>query len=187
MKQPLFRPIASIEGSEIIRWVGAEMALSGGESVGGDDVAPIQWEHPSVPYLQLDAIDLHFKDGLVLRMCSQLPDGTGYHGLMLMENIGTPLDAGEPDKTGSIFRIRELHELPPGIVKSVALQPDGSNAIIGVEFQIGAAFVRLISGEIYEQPNGTLQTIIPDESVLVQVDGRRPGEIERRSGDLHHV
>ena len=174
MKQPLFRPITSIKGSEIIRWIGVEMALSGGEFVEEDDVAAIQWEHPSMPYLQLDAVDIHFKEGLVLRMYSQMPDGTGYHGLMLMENIGTPLDAGEPDKAGSIFRIRELHELPLGIVSAVVIQQDSPNAIIEAEFQIARASIQFISGEIYERENGELQVVTPDESILVQINGRKP-------------
>jgi hypothetical protein len=174
MKQPLFRPITSIEGSEIIRWIGIEMALSGGESAGGGDVAAIQWAHPSMPYLQLDAVDIYFKEGLVLRMYSQMPDGTGHHGLILVENIGTPLDAGEPDKAGSIFRIRELHELPLGIVSAVESQQDSPNAIIEAEFQIARASIQFISGEIYERENGELQVVTPDESILVQINGCKP-------------
>ncbi len=60
-------PLSTLDGQEIVRWVGTEMAVSGGEPVDEGEptvYSPVCWYHESVPYLQLCWLDIQLADGL---------------------------------------------------------------------------------------------------------------------------
>ena len=51
---------------------------------------------------------------------------------------------------------------------------DGPNATVEVRLMVAGVEVRLVAGEVYEQPGGSLRVIEPDESILLQVNGVWP-------------
>lgn len=155
------------------------MALAGGEPVEsstGAEVAecpPPVWYHPSVPYLQLGYLDLHVADGRVFRLVAQLPDGTGYHGFYELFEP-SPEEPQTPATAAGIFRARELDCLPLGVVHLVVVRAEGPNAVIELALQVGIDTVNLIAGEVYEELDGTLRIVEPDESILLQCNGAMP-------------
>jgi hypothetical protein len=157
-----------LNGHSIARWVGTEMALSGG----GWDTGPVLWEHSSVPYLQLISIDVLLTDGSVYRVCSQADDGSSYYGLFLgsVESLDTP----SSPEVGSIYRTRELIELPVGVATVAITEIDGPDAVLRVEIVAGGRTISFWAAEVYERDGGFFDVVGCDESILVKVDGARP-------------
>ncbi|NHZ45045.1 hypothetical protein [Massilia aquatica] len=154
----------------IIKWIATEMAISDGPLGEG----PVVWEDPRIPYLQLTSIDLQLGDGSIYRMLSQFDDGTenGYFGLYLVAQdvLATPY----PAETGSIYRRRELSELPVGLASVVFLETNEPNAVSRIEIIVARQRVSCWAAEVYEREDGAFEIIEPDESILVQVNGKRP-------------
>lgn len=130
--------------------------------------------HSSVPYPQLISIDLQLDDGSVYRMLSQLDDGSGsgYCGLYLDIR-----DANESPCTfeiGSIYRTRELSEMPVGATTVAVTESDGPAAVVRMEMGVGGATISFWAAEVDERDGGSFEIGGPDESILVQVDGMRP-------------
>jgi hypothetical protein len=174
-------PVSSLDGQEIVRWVGNEMALSGGEADSwSDDGEPttafsaVRWYHDSIPYLQLTALDIHLADGRILRLLAQLDHGTGYHGFYL-----APADAGldddlSPEPPWSIFRTRVLTGLPTGIACLSSLRRDGPHAVIEFGLSIGSDTLSFMAAEVYEDFDGTFRIVEADEHILLQLNGAMP-------------
>lgn len=160
--------LTDLNGRSIARWVALEMALS----EGADGHGPVLWEHESIPYFQLVSIDIQMVDGAKYRMLSQSDDGTGYYGLYLV-SIET-LDAPTAYEEGSIFRTRELKELPLGLVTAIAAPVDGPDAGLRADIDIGAQTVSCWAAEVYEEGEGTFRIVGGDECILLQLDRARP-------------
>ena len=161
-------PIAALAGHVITRWQGTEMALAEGSSP--DE---IRWGDASVPYLQLTHLELELTSGQALRLVSQLEDGTGFHGLHLveLEHLSVLDRSANPL---SIYRDRALSELPVGTIATTELRQDGPNAIVEAKLVISGTELRLLAGEVHEQADGSLLVVEPEESILVQVNRARP-------------
>ena len=89
--------------------------------------------HSSVPDLQLISIDLQLEVGSVYRMLSQLDDGSGsgYCGLYLV--IRDAIESPCTLQIGSIYRTRELSELPVEAATVAVTEADGPNAVVRME------------------------------------------------------
>ncbi|MDQ1832544.1 hypothetical protein [Massilia scottii] len=160
--------IATLHGCSIVRWVGTEMALSEGIAEDG----PVLWDHPSVPYLQLISIDVQLNDGAVYRLLSHDDDGTGCDGLYLL--VRQAMDTPSCAESGSIFRTRELSELPIGAAIVSVTDMDGPHAVLRVDIVVGTHTVSCWAAEVYERDGGDFAIVDRDESILIQVDGIRP-------------
>ena len=165
--------VATLNGHSIARWVATEMALSEGPLGEG----PILWEHSSVPYLQLISIDLQLEVGSVYRMLSQLDDGngSGYFGLYLV--IRNAIERPCAAKPGSIYRTRELSELPVGAATVAVTETLGPHAVVRMQMDVGGATISFWAAEVDERSGGCFEVLGPDESILVQVDRMRPAPL----------
>jgi hypothetical protein len=167
-------PIAALTGHVVTRWQGTEMALT--EGLSPDD---IRWEDASVPYLQLTQLEFQLASGQAFRLVSQLEDGTGFHGLHLVELEHLSV-LNCSDNPSSIYRDRALSELPAGKIATAELRQDGPNAVVEAKVVISGTELRLLAGEVHEQADGSLLVVEPEESILVQVNRARPNpSIER--------
>lgn len=144
------------------------MALAGDE-----DRLPIRWEDPSIPFLQFTWLDLQLDTGQVLRLISQMEDGSGHHGFYL-EETDELAELRVVDDPSSIFRDRTLTELPLGEIEIVELRMDGPNAIVEMRLALSGAKLRLVAAEVYEEHDGSVRIVEHDESILIQLDGKRP-------------
>jgi hypothetical protein len=175
--------LSLLEGSEIVRWVGTEMAIVGGgqsnvwsESDGCwtvEDEA-VEWSHPSVPFLQLTNLDIQLANGKTLRLLSQLDDGSEFNGLYLVE-IETVSDSNSQAES-SIFRTREIVELPVGPSKVTVLRQSGPSAIVEANISITSHTIRLLAAEVHPRTDGKFDIVEGDESILIQLDGARPNQ-----------
>ena len=140
--------IPKLDGLSIARWVGTEMALAGG----AEEDDPVLWEHSSVPYLQLISVDIQLSDGSVYRMYSNSNDGSGYYGLYLMsrDTIDTPASP----ENGSIYRTRDLVELPIGQATVAIKEVHGPDAALRVEIAVSGHSVSFWAAEVYERGEG---------------------------------
>ena len=171
---PEIIPLSILDGCEIVKWVGDEMALSWVDPPESPERVRDQvWAHESVPYLQLSYLDIHLAEGRALRLLSQLEDGSSFHGFFLLNLDRSEADS-EPSPEWSIFRTRELDELPLGMAKLSIIRRDGPNALIEIELAIGHDVIRLLAAEVDEQLDGTFRICEPDESILVQLNGAVP-------------
>lgn len=159
---------STLENKTIARWVGTEMALSDGSFGDG----PVVWEHSSVPYLQLISIDVLLTDGAVYQLSSQADDGSGYYGLFLTGRDA--MDTAIRPEVGSIFRTRDLSELPIGVANVVVTEVDGPNSVLRAEISIDGRKISFWAAEAYERDGGHFDVVGCDESILIQVDGTRP-------------
>jgi hypothetical protein len=165
------RSIRALEGVEVVRWVANEMALN--TPADETDAAAHIWSLESIPYLQLTLIQIYLGDGAICDLFSQLEDGTGYYGLFVSDSAQRLTLEAAP-RTIGIFRVRELDELPRGVISAVDCRKDGPNAVVEASFKIGTESIRLLAAEITEGPPGIFRIVEPDETILVQLDGRRP-------------
>lgn len=144
------------------------MALAGDE-----DRLPIRWEDPSIPFLQFIWLDLQLDTGQVLRLISQMEDGSGHHGFYLKEMDELP-GLQVSDDPSSIFRDRALTELPLGELEIVELRMDGPNATVEMRLALSGSELRLGAAEVYEEHDGSVRIVELDESILIQLDGKHP-------------
>ncbi|WP_165857217.1 hypothetical protein [Marinobacter sp. JSM 1782161] len=147
-------------GLRVVDWHGVEMALR----EWGPDGLPSFME-PSVPFLQL--LVLHAR----LELDEQLEISTYQNndnwGLMLTR---LPSSSGFRADHEGIFRTRSLAELPSGSIDSVQVFRDFAGDIERINLVVAGSFLSLIAGEVYENPDGSLQVQVGgDESVLVQI------------------
>lgn len=110
------------------------------------------WEHSSVPYLQLISIDVLLTDGAVYRVSSQADDGSGYYGLFLIGRDA--MDTAIRPEVGSIFRTRDLSELPVGVASIAITEGDGSNSVLRVEIAVEGRTISFWAAEVYERDDG---------------------------------
>ncbi|MCB1629205.1 MAG: hypothetical protein KDI48_15860 [Xanthomonadales bacterium] len=157
-------PISTLDGCQITRWHGTEMAHT---------EHPLRWQHPDVPYLQCISIELALESAAPLQLIAHLPDHSGFHGLYLRP-APAAMAAAPNCSPGSIFRSRTLAELPLGAARLVQLRRDGPDAVIEISLQIGRDRVSLLAGEVAKGIGNTVRIVEPDESILVQVNGKRP-------------
>ncbi len=168
---PTVLPLEVLEGAEVSKWFGFEKALSWVEEPEEPyQVTSVVWQHDSVPFLQLGRLDLGLSTGATLSILAQIDSGTGYYGLYLAHGYAEADDYSSPTA-----RWRELRELPLGVLRLLQIRRDGPHAILEIALLVGSATVRLLAAEVEEQFDGTLRICEPDESVLVQLNGTRPG------------
>lgn len=132
---------------------GAEMALR--------EAGPI-WSDPTLPLLQCTDLYFGLLDRRVIRLRSFFNERAGAE-LLLEESAKPKLEQGFP---GSVYRTRELTELPRGRLLSLTIgrAPDGSAE--SWRFQLGSTEVLVLAGEVEEQHQG-YRLSIPDESLLI--------------------
>ncbi|WP_342117545.1 hypothetical protein [Pseudoduganella sp. OTU4001] len=164
-----------LSGRFITRWVGMEMALSDGVLGEG----PVQWEDESIPYLQLVSIDIQLDDDTSYRLLAQLDDGSGHYGLYLIAR--DKIEEPSACEVGSIFRTRDLNELPVGMASIAIEQADGPNAVLRIEIRIESQSILCWAAEVYEENDGTFRIAERDESILLQIDGVRPNHKFQRT------
>ncbi len=177
---PLVHSPADLDGQEIVRWTGTEMALGGGISIVSEDTpedrnwleTPVVWASDVIPFAQFTRIDVQLANGSAYRLLSQHKDGSGFHGLYLLRVA--EIEVPEEPRPGCIYRSRELTELPVGQTRVSILRRAESNSIIEFELSIGTETIRMLSGEVYEREEGLFEVVESDESVLVQLNGERP-------------
>lgn len=152
----------SLCGHSVARWVGREMAVR--------DVGPLGtplFRDPTVPYLQVCPLYVEFIGGggrEIHTYQNLYPDGWG----LCLDDLygGVPDEFSEP---GSIFRTRTLPELPAGLIEDAGVVQGPNGDIIEVWMKAACVSIKLYSGEVYEENDGTLRAVRPDESILVVV------------------
>lgn len=153
-------------GGDVARWIGIEMAVR-------EDPKP-QWFDDSVDVLQLGRLDLVISSGAVVPLVTvQDQDSTVVAWGLCRRDDLPPLEL-EPHEPSSIYRTRVLSELPTGRITSVNVVQKSHGVIARVSLDVQGQEVSLRPGEVYEQWDGSLRIVEMDESILVQVDGRRP-------------
>lgn len=160
--------INSLEGRHIVRWVALEMALSEHCST----QPGVRWYDQRVLYRQFVSVDMEMADGSVCRLLSREDESCGDHDLYLLERDAIELPA--LPENGSIYRTRELSELPTGMATFRPVERDSQDAIVRAELLIGGHVVLFWSAEVYERDDGCLDIVDRDESILVQLDGQHP-------------
>ena len=128
-----------------------------------DQVTSVVWQHDSIPFLQLGRVDLRLSSGATLSILGQLD------GMYLAHATQDDYSYSSPTT-----RWRELRELPTGVLRLLQVRADGPY-ILEVELLVGSATVRILAAEVDQEWDGTLRICEPDESVLVQLNGARPG------------
>lgn len=155
-------PIEALEGAEVSQWFGVEKALNWVEHP-DDQVTSVVWQHDSIPFLHLGRLDLRLSSGATLSILGQLD------GMYLAHAMEDDYSYSSPTT-----RWRELRELPTGVLHVLQVRADGPYTL-EVELLVGSATVRLLAAEVDQEWDGTLRIVEPDESVLVQLNGARPG------------
>jgi hypothetical protein len=151
-----FRKLA---GSAVTGWSGIEMALR----EEGPSGLP-QFEDPAIPFLQLHLLYAEFGSA-VLRVGTYQNDDNW--GLCIDSVQAIPSD--QPAEENGIYRKRNLAELPRGLVEGVDPILDASGDLVEVTLRLARGTVVLRAGEVYEEWDGGLRVVSPDESILVSV------------------
>ena len=160
---PTLLPIEVLEGAQVSQWFGLEKALDWVEQP-DDQVTSVVWQHDSIPFLQVGRVDLRLSSGATLSILGRLD------GMYLAHAMQDDYSYSSPTT-----RWRELRELPTGVLRLLQVRADGPHVILEVELLVGSATVRLLAAEVDQQWDGTLRICEPDESVLIQLNGTRPG------------
>ncbi len=151
-----------LTGQSVACWVGREMAVR----EEGPSGAP-QFEDPTVPHLQVCPLYLSFVGGGGRQILTYQNDWPGSSGLCVDTLLGgLPDESWEP---GSIFRTRALSELPTGLIQDVFVEQDSYGDIAEVCLKVAGDVITLWSGEVEEEPDGSLRIVRLEESVLIAV------------------
>jgi hypothetical protein len=171
--------LSDLDQQEVVGWSAHEMALAENadwevKDSGWQVPVPgaVVWSHPSVPFLQAIELVAHLADGRIFSLLSQPDDGSAFHGLYLLHR-----QAPWPppsDSVASIYRTRELAELPVGRITTLTLRRDSTESVMEMMCTVGSKVIRFLSGEVYDRDGGRFEIVEGDESILVQVDGKMP-------------
>jgi hypothetical protein len=157
----------SLANANIRRWTAREIAIL----EHGPSGSP-QFEHPDICFLQLLVLHATLTDGRLIAI-STYQDGDQW-GL----SLSPPDDRSMPEQPDGIFRTRELTELPTGEVRSASIILSERGNISEVILAFDGSVVTLVSGEVYEQSDGSLRCVRDDESVLVFIGAYGPNNVK---------
>jgi hypothetical protein len=101
-------------------------------------------------------------------LLSQIDDGSGWFGIHA-RSMAASLIKLEPYEDGSIFRARCVSEIPTGKVSSMKVELDEAGNVLELSLCIGNSAIRIVSGEVYENENGSYWISQVDETLLVQI------------------
>lgn len=172
-------PLTFLDGALITGWSGLEMALDGGNPVVPERTvatgilgdAPVVWEHPDVPYRQFVSLEIEVSSGTRFQLLGD-DSVDGSSGLLLVKMDRESVHI--PETAGHIYRTRTLGCLPTGTATLAVLGRSANGAIMDAALNFEGQVVRLIAGEVHPRQDGTFHIAVPDESVLVQLNGARP-------------
>ena len=160
--------LKTLEGKEISCWVGAEMAFS--EGVEPEEI----WFDESVPYLQMTILYFVTKSEEIYKVRDYQADDL--FGL-LIEPVAKIEKWCPQDST--IWRWREVDELPLGIITSASYSLFEERLLNRINLNIVGKSINLVAGEVEMLSEGQFKIYTEDESVLVQVDGAHPKNLEQ--------
>ncbi|MGJ7501331.1 hypothetical protein ACSFBF_13295 [Variovorax sp. ZT5P49] len=171
--------LSELDGHVVVSWAGCEMALSESgawvlDNTGQESFRPgeVQWSHPAVPHLQMIEVVISLADRRNFTLLSQHEDGTGVHGLYLIS--GSHASSRLTTPAAEIYRVRELVELPKGPMQVLELRRDAANSVIELLLRVDSSVIRFLSGEVHEREGNRFEIVEVDESILIQVDGKKP-------------
>lgn len=137
------------------------MRLDGGlideMSMLGAEDSPV-FSHPQLNFVQATLLEFFLSDGRVIRIVTSQQDDQW--NLLVRERV---LGDVPPILGGSIWRRRELKELPTGLIQEVDWAPD----LERISLKIGDQLVHLKAGEVYEHMDGQVSVFERDQSVLI--------------------
>ena len=123
-----------------------------------------------MPFLQLGVVQLTVVETGIVQIGTYQDDDE--FGLARRDGE-TRLAFEDPDRD-SIYRTRELRELPLGEITAIVIMTDARGIISEVQLTVAGFKVQVRAGEILEDHDGSLRVVLGDESILVQVDGQKP-------------
>jgi len=151
---------SQLKGEAAVKWDCVEMALS-------ED--PVQWYSPDIEYLQCARVDIHLENGKTFSLMTYQDDDE--FGLFINMDM-PPVNIVESPE--SIFRYRELVELPAGLITEVSIKKNPSGNIAALDLFVNENKVSFIAAEVDLHPDGSYCIREMDESILIQVNGKRP-------------
>ncbi|GAA3006666.1 hypothetical protein [Actinokineospora diospyrosa] len=159
------REFAALRGRRVESWVGEEFALR--ENFEGNGP---QFEDPEVPFVQMNGLQANLDHGEAFSITDyQSDDAWGLFPWPGAHYEYRPADG--------IYRWRPLPELPTGDVDEVVVLADAETGLLAeVHLVIGGNLLALVSGEVIERGNGTVDIVRLDECVLVFTN---PDDIDR--------
>jgi hypothetical protein len=160
------RELEQLEGRVVSRWWGIEMALYETRPAG----RPV-FSHAAVPFLQFTVLGATFEDGVPANFRTY-QNNTEF-GLVVRTGSEATVERGSPEAATSgtsIYRNRDLPELPTGSIDEVAVKPSDLGDIAGVSLLVDGSPLLLLAGEVHERWDLTFDLVLGDESVLVFVD-----------------
>jgi hypothetical protein len=152
-------------GLSVVGWIGIEMAVRDE----GEDGCP-QWYDPGIPALQVGRLDILVAEGTVVNIVTVMI-GTCWG---LARTDGLPPLYPAPAVGKSIYRDRMLSELPVGVIQAAEVAVEEDDTIHSVYLSVAGHTIHLRAAEVQEELDHTLRIVDCDESVLIQVDGKRP-------------
>ena len=152
-----------LQNQNIVCWIGVEMAFSE-----GTESTPVIWEHPSIPFMQFDRLEAILDNGNVVNLLSRIDDGSNWFGIYA-RSLTSSLLRLEPYEDGSIFRTRFVSEIPAGKVSSIKVKLDDAGNVLEFSLCIGSSTIRIVSGEVYDNEDGSYWISQVDETLLVQI------------------
>lgn len=150
----------SLKDLKVIHWTCIEVALREN---------PIEWSNSKIPYLQCMRIDI-LLDNHEIESLVTYQDADEW-GLYLQDQSPKINFENEPK---SIFRSRDLPELPKGIITNVNVITNNTGNIHMLLLEIDNNLVSFKAGEVYENTDGSLFIREMDESILVQLNAKKP-------------
>lgn len=162
------KSLETLEGKEVIRWVGTEMAFS--EGVEPEEI----WFDASVPYLQMTVLYFVTKTHEIYKVRDYQADDI--FGLFI-EPISKVEKWCPPEAT--IWRWREIAELPLGAITNTSYSLFENRLLTGVNLEIERSSLSLEAGEVEMIAEGKFKIYKEDESILIQVNGTHPAYLEQ--------
>ena len=151
----------ALRGEVVVGWAGTEMAIRDA----GPSGEP-QFGESEIPFLQLRSLYLAFESGGTRVIRLEQTDNSWRHHV---HRRGIWRIARRRLRRRGIYWTRTLTELPTGRIESVNVGTDDEGNIAEMSLLMGNNRIIITSGEVYEELDGSLRVVRPDESVLVHV------------------
>jgi len=166
--------IRNLKGQTVRKFIATEMAF---READGDN--PHQFTDPALPFLQVCPLYMILATGRIVEFTTCENDDTGCTWGMYRNpdprQSEPELDAASND---SIFRTRELGTFPTGEISAVGVALDSWGDIAEVTLDFSGDTILLVSGEVYENTNGTFDIIEGDESILLFRDPKQKDKVK---------
>ncbi len=135
-----------------------------------------KFNHPDCPFIQVQALYFILDNNKTIKFITYQNDLSDCMWGIVVENVSSLKELEYGVNKKSIYRMYESKDFPLGIINKIRVEQSSDGVINEVAITINNGNILLITGEVYEENDGSVKIVRDDESILLFLE---PDDINR--------